>query len=234
MHGAPLRGKRGVVQRYGETNRDLQATLESEGAEVIEIVTYRWGLPEDTTPLLRLIDALGRDEIDLVAFTTASQASKLFRRRAIRRQRGVAPAKSWPNVDRFDRPGVQRRASQVRRKGRYRSTTAEARAVYRRDQRGVVRPTSSGQLLTRGVPARTPAVVAKALSQGYRLISSGRLALATNGKSPRGCFPFRSSRQPPMADTMQLSHFAGDGVSPSHVEDLSPQARQCGAALPER
>ncbi len=70
MHGIPLRGKRVVVQRYGETNRDLQATLESEGAEVIEIVTYRWGLPEDTTPLLRLIDALGRDEIDLVAFTT--------------------------------------------------------------------------------------------------------------------------------------------------------------------
>ena len=78
MHGTPLRGKRVVVQRYGETNRDLQATLESEGADVTEIVTYRWGLPEDTTPLLRLIDALGRDEIDLVAFTSASQASNLF------------------------------------------------------------------------------------------------------------------------------------------------------------
>jgi uroporphyrinogen-III synthase len=78
MHESPLLGKRVVVQRYGETNRDLQATLESEGAEVIEIVTYRWGLPEDTTSLLRLIDALGRDEIDLVAFTTASQASNLF------------------------------------------------------------------------------------------------------------------------------------------------------------
>ncbi|MGH8597484.1 MAG: uroporphyrinogen-III synthase [Gammaproteobacteria bacterium] len=78
MHGTPLRGKRVVVQRYGETNRDLRATLESEGAELIEIATYRWGLPEDTTPLLRLIDALGRDEIDLVAFTIASQAANLF------------------------------------------------------------------------------------------------------------------------------------------------------------
>ena len=58
MHGTPLRGKRVVVQRYGETNRELQAALESEGADVIEIVTYRWGLPEDTAPLLRLIDAL--------------------------------------------------------------------------------------------------------------------------------------------------------------------------------
>jgi uroporphyrinogen-III synthase len=73
-----LGGKRIVVQRYGETNRELQAELENEGAEAIEIVTYRWGLPEDTTPLLRLIDALGRDEIDLVAFTSASQASNLF------------------------------------------------------------------------------------------------------------------------------------------------------------
>jgi uroporphyrinogen-III synthase len=78
MHGTPLRGKRVVVQRYGKTNRELQAALESSGAEVIEIVTYRWGLPEDTAPLLRLIDALGRDEIDLVAFTSASQASNLF------------------------------------------------------------------------------------------------------------------------------------------------------------
>src|ERR1700681_1200072 len=78
MHGTPLRGKRVVVQRYGETNRELQAELESEGADVTEIVTYHWALPEDTTPLLGLISALGRDEIDLVAFTSASQASNLF------------------------------------------------------------------------------------------------------------------------------------------------------------
>jgi uroporphyrinogen-III synthase len=51
---------------------------ESDGAVVIEIVTYRWALPEDTAPLLRLVDALGRGEIDLVAFTSASQASNLF------------------------------------------------------------------------------------------------------------------------------------------------------------
>jgi uroporphyrinogen-III synthase len=76
--GTPLRGKRVVVQRYGETNHELQAELESEGADVTEIVTYHWALPEDTAPLLRLISALGRDEIDLAAFTSASQASNLF------------------------------------------------------------------------------------------------------------------------------------------------------------
>ena len=78
IHETPLRGKRIVVQRYGETNRELQTTLESEGAVVIEIVTYRGALPEDTAPLLRLIDALGRGEIDLVAFTSASQARNPF------------------------------------------------------------------------------------------------------------------------------------------------------------
>ena len=70
----PLRGKRVVVQRYGETNRELQAELENEGADITEIVTYRWVLPEDTMPLLRLIDALGRDEIDLVARSTHARA----------------------------------------------------------------------------------------------------------------------------------------------------------------
>src|ERR1700682_5115493 len=74
----PLRGKRVVVQRYGETNRELEAALESEGAEVVEIATYRWAVPEDTARIARLIDALGRDEIDLVAFNSASQASNLF------------------------------------------------------------------------------------------------------------------------------------------------------------
>ena len=73
-----LRGKRVVVQRYGETNRDLQTALAAKCAQSIELTTYRWGLPDDTTPLQRLIAALGRDEIDLVAFTSASQVVNLF------------------------------------------------------------------------------------------------------------------------------------------------------------
>ena len=74
----PLPGKRVVVQRYGETNRELQAVLAAKGAQIVEITTYRWGLPDDITPLQRLIRALDRDEIDLVAFTSASQAINLF------------------------------------------------------------------------------------------------------------------------------------------------------------
>jgi len=78
LRGILLRGKRVAVQRYGETNRALGAALASAGAQPIEIVTYRWALPEDTAPLLRLIEALDRAEIDLVAFTSASQVANLF------------------------------------------------------------------------------------------------------------------------------------------------------------
>jgi uroporphyrinogen-III synthase len=74
----PLLGKCVVVQRYGETNRELQAALAAKGAQIVEITTYRWGLPADTTPLQHLIGALDQDEIDLVAFTSASQVINLF------------------------------------------------------------------------------------------------------------------------------------------------------------
>jgi uroporphyrinogen-III synthase len=70
--------KRVVVQRYGVTNSELQAALAAKGAQIVEISTYRWGLPDDTKPLEQLIGALDRNEIDLVAFTSASQAVNLF------------------------------------------------------------------------------------------------------------------------------------------------------------
>src|SRR5206468_5668864 len=78
LHERPLRDKHIVVQRYGETNVELQRDLEHYGARVSEIATYRWALPGDTTPLLALIDALDDNRIDLVAFTSASQAGNLF------------------------------------------------------------------------------------------------------------------------------------------------------------
>lgn len=78
IQDAPLGGKRVAVQRYGESNRELRAALEAAGAQVDEIITYRWALPGDTAPLRQLIGALGRSEIDLVAFTSAAQAANLF------------------------------------------------------------------------------------------------------------------------------------------------------------
>ena len=73
-----LRGERVLVQRYGETNVELEKALRAKGAEVIEIPTYRWALPEDTKPLEALIAALDRGGVDAVVFTSASQAHNLF------------------------------------------------------------------------------------------------------------------------------------------------------------
>src|SRR5688500_16425090 len=67
-----------VVQRYGVTNRELEEALKARGASVTEIPTYRWALPEDTGPLVGLMDALERRGVDAVAVTNAAQVYNLF------------------------------------------------------------------------------------------------------------------------------------------------------------
>ena len=73
-----LSGERVLVQRYGETNLGLEEGLEARGAKVNEVPTYRWALPHDIDPLLRLLDALERRAIDAAVFTSASQVRNLF------------------------------------------------------------------------------------------------------------------------------------------------------------
>jgi uroporphyrinogen-III synthase len=73
-----LNGERVIVQRYGETNVELDKALEARGATVIEIPTYRWAMPTNIQPLVDLMDALARSEIDAIAFTSAAQARNLF------------------------------------------------------------------------------------------------------------------------------------------------------------
>jgi uroporphyrinogen-III synthase len=73
-----LAGAAVVVQRYGVTNQELEEVLKARGARVIEIPTYRWSLPADTTPMVGLIDALERRGVDAVAVTNAAQIYNLF------------------------------------------------------------------------------------------------------------------------------------------------------------
>jgi len=73
-----FRGDRVVVQRHGETNVELEKALRKGGAEIVEIPTYRWALPVDTAPMLRLLEALDRREIDATVFTNAAQVHNLF------------------------------------------------------------------------------------------------------------------------------------------------------------
>jgi uroporphyrinogen-III synthase len=74
----PLAPSRALVQRYGESNRRLCDVLESRGAAVHEIATYRWALPEDTGPLLRFLEELHAARVDAVLFTSAVQIQNLY------------------------------------------------------------------------------------------------------------------------------------------------------------
>ncbi|HEY6598821.1 MAG TPA: uroporphyrinogen-III synthase [Pseudomonadales bacterium] len=73
-----LAGETVVIQRYGDVNAVLNDAIVARGANVVEVPTYRWTLPPDTTPLTRLIDALERTTVDAVVFTSASQVANLF------------------------------------------------------------------------------------------------------------------------------------------------------------
>lgn len=74
-----IKGKHMVVQRYGSDNVELQQALDERQFKVEEIATYRWSLPTNTQPLLALMDSLAAGEIDMVCFTSASQAENLFK-----------------------------------------------------------------------------------------------------------------------------------------------------------
>jgi uroporphyrinogen-III synthase len=78
LRNLPIEGQRVVVQRYGATNEKLEEALHARKAEVVEVPTYRWALPADTTPLLALMDSLDAHRVDATVFTSASQAMNLF------------------------------------------------------------------------------------------------------------------------------------------------------------
>ena len=74
----PLKGRRIAVQEYGVSNNELVAGLVVRGAQITAVPVYEWGLPEDTGPLRSAIAAIGRDEVNVILFTTATQADHLL------------------------------------------------------------------------------------------------------------------------------------------------------------
>jgi uroporphyrinogen-III synthase len=84
----PMAEARVLVQRYGAANQLLRESLESRGASVQEIATYRWALPADIQPLNDLLDALARSSVDAAVFTSAVQIHNLY---AVAEKSGRAP-----------------------------------------------------------------------------------------------------------------------------------------------
>jgi uroporphyrinogen-III synthase len=74
----PLKGRQVAVQEYGVTNTELIAGLAARGAQVTTVPVYEWALPADTGPLRSAIAAIARNEIDVILFTTATQADHLL------------------------------------------------------------------------------------------------------------------------------------------------------------
>lgn len=74
----PLNGRRVAVQEYGVSNPELLAGLAERGAQVTSVPVYEWALPADTGPLRSAIAAIVRNEIDVILFTTATQADHLL------------------------------------------------------------------------------------------------------------------------------------------------------------
>ena len=70
-------GRRIAVQRDGG-DPVLADALRALGADVVDVPVYRWSLPEDTGPAVRLIEAATPGQLDAVTFTCAYAVRNTF------------------------------------------------------------------------------------------------------------------------------------------------------------
>ncbi len=74
----PLQGRRIAVQLHGDPLPDFVEALRATGAEVLTVPVYRWVLPEDVTPVHRLVRSVVAGTVDAVTFTSAPAAASLL------------------------------------------------------------------------------------------------------------------------------------------------------------
>jgi uroporphyrinogen-III synthase len=70
-------GRRVAVQLDGAATQPLADALAGRGAEVVAIPVYRWSLPDETGPALRLAQAVAERRVDAVTFTARPQVECL-------------------------------------------------------------------------------------------------------------------------------------------------------------
>ena len=78
MSALDLDGRRIVFQRYGGPDSELPTYLRERGANHQELTLYDWGVPDDPTPVIELIDTIERGEVDALAFTSRPQVPNLL------------------------------------------------------------------------------------------------------------------------------------------------------------
>lgn len=83
-----VRGKTVAVQIYGEPNAVLSQAFSGRGAHVLELAPYVWDRPIDPEPMLQLLDALDRRQVDALLVTSQAQVDNLF---SVAREAGRVP-----------------------------------------------------------------------------------------------------------------------------------------------
>ncbi len=73
-----LAGKRVVVQRDGGEPLFAAALAALGPADVVDVPIYRWHMPEDVTPAMRLLDAVAERQVDAVTFTSSYAVLNAF------------------------------------------------------------------------------------------------------------------------------------------------------------
>ena len=67
-----------AVQLHGFTDKSQLDRLAAAGATVLSVAPYRWQLPDDSSRVLRLVDAVCAGSVDAVTFTSAPAVESLF------------------------------------------------------------------------------------------------------------------------------------------------------------
>lgn len=78
LAGPASRGSRIAVVRDGDSQPHLAQALRRLGADVVDIPVYRWSLPDDVQPALRIVDAVCARSVDAVTFTSSPAVQNLF------------------------------------------------------------------------------------------------------------------------------------------------------------
>lgn len=73
-----LEGRSVAVQLHGDDHSAFVSHLETAGATVQPVRVYRWGLPDDRGPALRLVEATCERRIDALTFTSAPALLNFF------------------------------------------------------------------------------------------------------------------------------------------------------------
>ncbi|MDP9387568.1 MAG: uroporphyrinogen-III synthase, partial [Actinomycetota bacterium] len=73
-----LLGRRVAIQEAGADSGEEVEALRAAGAEVLRVPVYRWRMPGDTAPALRLVEAACDARVDAVTFTSAPAVRNLF------------------------------------------------------------------------------------------------------------------------------------------------------------